>query len=465
MEDDIRSIHSTQTTVSTLGRDITKYIRDRSSSVSWQGKEGFFMSSKAMAAVRQKLDNYAATHDATPDSTEALAALYAQVNEAREKNDVLQKAKDELVKQLADAAANSGKLKDDWEDIDHKNAQTILALKAEATALKVDLKQSQATNKAAKEDFLKVKHGFDPQAALDAQARVDTSSAIVTKLNNELQARNSEMEHLRAEAASAKQKWQTAQNMLQSEKLASAKMLDDFEAAKSGVKITDRPVQLNRDYLRKVIGDKGIKHLVEFDNIVRTDARDRCYKMLSALKSSNTQPLKGLSDLVQIALDWLRLKSYKVRQQLLPWIELVASDVKSGTVKRLVFYRTELEKLIKRTTENIKVASTKARDKYYEKRFKYDGFFDFLFTEASAWAQVLARRTSRYAKRAYNATKCFVMRIFPTHNNYEVVFDADDSGTITMVDNEKHGDKSLPDPAGPQPSYSTVAKGKGKAKH
>lgn len=439
MEDDNKSITTVSTTITKIGITLKDKLAKEGKKVNMGSTSGIFYSSKVVDNMRAMLDNWAKEHEPSEEQQETLRNLYTQLTEAQASNQSLLAEKKELEDMLKKQASTTGGLKVDWEHTNHKNAQTILALQAESRLLRNDLTAAQNANKEASDKFLQVKHGFDPQVAIEAQKVLDSTRAQVTEVNNQLQARNSEISHLRAESAKAKQAWADAQTELEREKQSAAKLLNEYDAIKNGTEITLRPMPKDNSRIVRIFGKKGLRHINEFDGVVRGDVRDQCYKALSLLKSSNSQPFTGLADLVQLALDWVRTQSYKARQRLSSWVQLIVEDIRQGTVKRVAFYREELEKLIGLAKEKAAEIKQKAH-KYYEYgSAKYDGFFDFLYHETKAWAQVFARRSKRIVVKAYHKAKAALNNLFFSPPQSGVVFDADDFDPITMVDKTLNG--------------------------
>jgi len=277
-----------------------------------------------------------------------------------------------------------------------KAHDSLLAKQAE---LRASLLVAQEDNNALKAAEKKAGKGFDPKAALEAQAAHKHASDVVKDVQSELESVNRQLKavHLEKDAALKILAGKDREIVELSTKV--AKMQTTRAAAMADLPIRKVEVSINSKALKFLLGDKGLEWVKKAAEIAEADTRDKAYNLLQALRSQkNNRVVSGLASILQVAFDWLKTQSHKTRLVLQSWLADLEHDIRTGVLQKLSHYREELERIIGVLKVKAATAEKAAREEFKKQKAKSFGFFDFI-EETIAWGRVFKVRAVRYSKQ------------------------------------------------------------------
>lgn len=149
--------------------------------------------------------------------------------------------------------------------------------------------------------------------------------------------------------------------------------------------------------VKKLIGAKSFDWLSKLQQVPTANVRDTTFHLLGAARDSSNKQVSKLTALLQKVFEWVKEHSNKMRDKLKPWLDTIASDIASGKVRTMAFYRSELEKLV----ADFKVVQHKAATKLNQKVEEVS-----FMTNASSWVKVLFYyRPKRYFSKGVGFVK------------------------------------------------------------
>jgi len=375
--------------------------------VKFDGANGFFVKEHTMNGIEDRLHTLMASGATSKGPSElielntTLATLRQALQTSQDelkaaKADVTAKSRD--INQVKDALGAARRVLDDskstW-SLERKGLiQKLQELQLESSKLKI-----HAKNEA---------HSGDPEAALAAENARQLNAANIQDLQNKLQASNkehkdlentvlaleSQLIKLRADHTAALEKNRNLENAFESQ----GSM--DFSA-------TTRKVEINSAVVKGFLGKKGLDWLQQADLAVRTDYRDRAFKLMQAARSAQSKSIKTFGDLFEIVFQWIKRVPHRVAKKIRPWIDEIEADFKSASLKTLKYYREALEAIIqeKVSLTNAARKGGKARSPDDKEEWYYTIFY-------YSWA--IERRAIRLAKRTGSASMSFASSFWST---------------------------------------------------
>lgn len=365
------------------------------------GRVGYFLSQESLDGLEKVLQDI--DEEADGSFTDRIKQFNAEIKKLREGQAVTEaviREKEVTVKQLRH---QHDALQKETLDIVRASMESKKSIKATIDKIAADMKIATALNQENKARANKAKKGFDSDEAVAAHEAHQRSAAEVSRLNKELEQANGQVRALNVEVDKQRKRAATLTASL-SESASELTSLKSKQALiNNDLSFDPRPVviEITNPWLRAAIGDKGLKWFKEAAQLQEHEVRERLFKTIQALNSAkkSDRRLTNLRDLVQVAFDWVKSKAYKVRLEILPWLNGLQADIAAGTLRGLTYYREQLEIIVGKLKGKAKEIKDKVEEYIEDAKPKAKwGFFAF-FEEINDWRRVLWHRSKRATKR------------------------------------------------------------------
>ncbi|ALD89095.1 gp2 [Macrophomina phaseolina single-stranded RNA virus 1] len=327
--------------------DVQRQIEHmKNHSVSFGGKQGYFVSKDKLKSIESKLLHAMEKDD--EESPTRLLNLQDELDEIKKSSEFLQnelKAAQQKVRERGDLIVKLQR---------EKETQELLA-KSRLDEVNKTHKQYKEILEQTKEERLKVQEelrsaakGFDPEKAKDLQMQVENLTGKIRETTKQLELINSDKKTLEKELYEYKGKILAAQ----AEKDELTRQVDSLINARKRASIEEIPPltvprpEINNRLVARILGEKGLDFLHQAEQAMVDDYRDRVYKLMWASRHGKTQNLKSLSALLEIVFHWLRQKTYKARAVVAKWVDLIEAHLRKGTIKAVSWYRDRLRELV-----------------------------------------------------------------------------------------------------------------------
>jgi predicted nucleic acid-binding Zn-ribbon protein len=319
----------------------------KSGGVSIKGQKGFFISLDQFQEV-DRMFNQVMNSGLERRSPEELIKLNEEIQQLRARTQAAELELTSLKKEASSKAATLKELETARLEAESAFKTKELGLKALRNEMQQDLIQAQKDASAARAELEKVRHGFDPDAAVEADNEKRKLAARVTELNRSLQEVNQQLKDERAKVLAVGDKEAEVRRALAEHK----KLVESMEAAKAemilrGMPNMKEPLRVNAEWVKAALGDKGLQWLSKAVEQEPHAIRERVYDLMLASKSGKTKLFKGLTLLLQEVFDWVKASGHKTRLVIKEWLDELQSDLANGTMKNLKYYREKLEAVVK----------------------------------------------------------------------------------------------------------------------
>jgi hypothetical protein len=378
------------------GTKVEKWISKLSEKPVSMGKTGgFFVAKKQMSQLEDRLNGLMISGTTTKSPSE-LIALHETLSKLQTD---LQIAKDELDASKAEAISKSK---------DHDEVKRVLGAARrvlessrqtwadEKKILVQELEQLRQAAAPLRTAALNAKRSGDPELAVAAQQEKDDNSTRIQSLHNELAKlnanRNEQEDNVHNLEKRIKELEASKKAALEHNKVIEMKY---SRVTEPGAPLDPRKVDINSSVLVNVLGKKGLKWLEEADLAIRTDVRDRAYKLMQASYSSSTKSIKTFGDLFEIVFQWIKRVPHHVARKIRPWLDEIEADFKVAKLKTLKYYRETLEKVIEEKVELVKNFKPKSGEKQDDK----EPFFSTVWF----YGYAIVRRAKRKASSTVNS--------------------------------------------------------------
>lgn len=381
-----------------------------------------------------------------------LLSLLDHIDELKRQNAELDSAAKASMAEFHRVRGDMEKLQESLAAKEKQNKELKSLLEAEKKKLQEQLKVAHEQNLAAKKEELRVRRSADVDAAEAAALRKMETAAEVTRLNNELQAANAKIKGLNEETQMLRNELKTLQDkaMRAKETATAAHLAKDRAKNVLPEKPRSAQVELNSKVLKAVIGDKGIKWLKEAESVQRNDARERAYRLLMSTAGSSNRTIRTLNQVIKIAWEWCKQKSFKARQIILEWLDQIEADIRSFKLKPTRWYRERLEEIIEKAKAKAAQVAPKAKTGGKRRiRFSWlTGLLDAIWKEISIDVRLIFNRSRRGLKwlssrisSACSRVSAWWQGLWPSANKRHVKF-SEEGPRIILFDAEKAGDSS-----------------------
>lgn len=350
--------------------------------VEYKGVKGMFVDLKKLDKIED--DIVALLSDPGDESPTKIMELSAEIEALRKQKLVAEEASKRANAELYRVKKDITEYRASVEAIQSQNAEAEKEWEKVITDLRAELKVAKDANLEHKKTINSLRRSSDPDAMESAVDSQKKTAKQITDINNRLQEANAQRKALRDEVTKAKANLQAMQAQLDEEKAQVALL----KSAKSGQDpVKPASVQIDTPILRQLIGDKGVKWLIEAERTTRENVRERALDLLKATSSGHTEIFRGLNGLLKIIYGWCKTKSYQARKRVQPWVDMVFNDIATVKFKSLKFYREQLERLIdvkEKASEKVNHFILEAR------KHRDDAWPKFV-----GWCMVLERRAKR----------------------------------------------------------------------
>ncbi|ARO52689.1 hypothetical protein QKP71_gp2 [Neofusicoccum luteum fusarivirus 1] len=315
----------------------------KSSTVSYQGKHGFFVSKEAIDALEKSI----LTEMEKSESPNKLIALQDELEEIRNSSKTLQETLVSTQKQVREKNQLIIDLKKRKDEAIVQRNDSLKMISEERNKLVDQLKIATEEKKKAMLAYEKARKGFDPEVALDAEETLAGQKAMVADLQKQLELVNADKHAVSSDVA----KLTAAIATLDSEKKQLESTVHSLVEAKKKSSATSVPEvtiprpEIANKTLAKLLGKSGIEWLQKAEQQVADDYRQRVYHLMVATKGGKTANIKSISQLLETVFQWLKLQSYKLRKTLAKWVDEIESDIRAATFKSVSYYRDQLLKI------------------------------------------------------------------------------------------------------------------------
>lgn len=315
--------------------------------VEYKGNDGYFIKEQTLNGIEDRLHKLMASGSTSkgPNDLIDLNTTLAELRQELQKSkDALAAARSEVVAKSTDVSEVKKTLgaatrvledsKKTWSGERRELISKLEAAQLEASKLKMLVKKEQ--------------HSGDPEAALEAEKNRQLNAAEIQTLQNQLQQKNAfqrkledGVKSLEAQLVKLKADHTAALEANRELEIAfESQGTMDFEA-------TTRRVEIKSDLVKAFLGTRGLDWLQQADLAVRTDYRDRAFKLMQAARSAQSKSIKSFGDLFEIVFQWIKQVPRNVAAKIKPWIDEIEADFKSAKLKTLRYYRETLEAIIK----------------------------------------------------------------------------------------------------------------------
>lgn len=390
---------------------IMAHLEDAAQAVNYKGKRGYFFNPDDLAKAEELVAfaNSGRLQMLTPEKEEAYKADLRDMREMLDSaNKSLQDLKSELDVAKKELAAQEERTATELslKDSKFKLAQTS------KMSLQTQLAAAKTAHEQTKESLRKARSGRHPSIDLEEAEQMTLHSASeVTRLNNELQRVNTEVKEANTKVAEESQR----AKVLREQVAFLESQMADFHGAQAAA-VSLKPlkpatVSLNKGFLTRVLGTKGIEWLQKEELIDRQDTRDRAYHLMQAANAGHTRVYKSLGEVLFIAWSALKRMSKASWKHLNGWLEEVTRDFRAGTLKSIKFYREKLEKVLEALKQQTvvlkrKVARHSATGKEKESGHHQDSYW--------SWFKRAMRRSFEKVKNTWFSTPKPVLRAWKT---------------------------------------------------
>ncbi|ALO50126.1 53 kDa protein [Penicillium aurantiogriseum fusarivirus 1] len=429
----------------TVSEEVQAFLDDtkKAKQVELMGLKYVYVKASRLKDLEDSLES-ALEHGTSRASDDTLLQLNDELQRLRKHNQKVE---------LAHAAANAeiNKLKGDFQAyadsvqaIQQQNREMESKVNAEQVSLKKDLEVAKANNEQLKVDLRKARQSNDPDTAAKMIQQQTDAANKVTSINNKLQEANQIIARLTKESADARSTLSKMNAEIELNKDVATRTAEAMAISKEAAFAEVEPavVQINRPWVTKALGQKGLTWIQKAEQASRIDARERAYRLLQATASGKGQAITSLRQIIQIAYDWIKTKSFKARERLLPWLNEIEADLRTGVIKAIKHYRERLEAIIDKGKEIARVQ----REKFNQWQ---DENPESWLTWLTTWGETLwGRYVHRPAKRfknwlvsKWNQAKGY-RRVNVTEDDVEeVLFENPTTRTpIVMIDKGKARD-------------------------
>jgi len=357
--------------------------------MSMSGHKGYFIPKSRFETLESQVHELMVEDSASP---KGLLELQGQLDEAFKANDIANAALKAKEEEVADWSQRFAKAGADAESRFHVMDQALSALHDERKTLLADLTSAKSENSSARQAAQKASKGFSPEEAIAAKEAHRAAAQNVTDLNSKLSEVNSQVAKLKADVDKAnKTKAAVATSFRDA-----CQQLEKLKAEKAVAELENPPpalakVEIKSKLVKGILGDKGLAWLKRAAEANENEVRERLYQMVNAVRSNQRDPkIRGLADLIQIVLDWVKRQSHVARLRIKPWLDFVQNDLANGVVRKLSEYRKMLEDLV----ADFKVQA-RAKSEQYKKKFDFSQFGTWYwraYIETRSWTIVLSKR-------------------------------------------------------------------------
>jgi hypothetical protein len=401
------SVVSNTDTVATLGHRTLNSIESiRKHTVTVGGKKGYFVDPERLARLEERAKILCEKPDETSVDQSTLVKMMAEINTLRTDNE---RAINALSIVNADKAKLSGdvaSMNESLTAMKHQAAKQASEMNSERDFLREKLKLAQANLASAKQNVRSADIDLNNSPMESYKNSIEEYRLEIEGLNKRLNGMNSvnasnsakikayeadliSAKHALSLANQSQQSLKTALNEASGSKLTSTMPIDGLPA---GAKIVLDPS------VKKLLGNKAVSWLEQAIAVPATDVRDKAFHLMLVAKSSSNKRFESLHKLLTQVVTWIKTQSVKARAKLAPWLKMIEDDLRAGKVKTVMFYREQLESIVKLHKEAKEIKSLK---KGYEYKLTW-------WDEVKIWSQILlVNRPRKYGRSILSNLKKF----------------------------------------------------------
>lgn len=327
--------------------DVQRQIEHmKSHSVSFGGRQGYFVSKDKLRSIESRL--LTAMEKDDEESPTRLLNLQDELDEIKKSSEFLQselKAAQQKVRERGDLIAKLQREKETQELLAKSRLDEVNKTHKEYKEI---LEQTKEERLKVQEELRSAAKGFDPEKAKDLQLQVENLTGKIRETTKQLELINSDKKTLEKELYESKGKILAAQ----AEKDELTRQVDSLINARKRASVDEIPPltvprpEINNRLVARILGEKGLDFLHQAEQAMVDDYRDRVYKLMWASRHGKTQNLKSLSALLEIVFHWLRKKAYKARAVIAKWVDIIEAHLRKGTIKAVSWYRDRLRELV-----------------------------------------------------------------------------------------------------------------------